>query len=46
MKVHLAVEDNFQSVKTAKARPGYRVQSLRKGRDRQCRDYSIYPAHL
>ena len=24
---------------TAKARPGYRVQSLRKGRDRQCGTY-------
>ena len=43
---HLAVEDNFQSIKTAKARSGYRVQSLRKGRDRQCRDYSIRLAHI
>jgi len=42
----MAAEDNFQSVITAKARPGYRVQSLRSGRDRQCRDYSIYPARI
>jgi hypothetical protein len=27
---------------TAKARSGYRVQSLRKGRDRQCRTYPIH----
>ena len=44
--VHLAAEDNFQSIKTAKARSGYRVQSLRKGRDRQCRHYSIHLAHI
>jgi hypothetical protein len=27
---------------TAKARSGYRVQSLRMGRDRQCKTYPIY----
>ena len=27
---------------SAKARSGYRVQSLRKGRDRQCRTYPIH----
>jgi hypothetical protein len=29
---------------TAKARSGYRVQSLRKGRDRQCRTHPIHAA--
>src|ERR1017187_3743593 len=29
---------------TAKARSGYRVQSLRKGRDRQCRTYPTHAA--
>ncbi len=29
---------------TAKARSGYRVQSLRKGRDRQCRTYPMHAA--
>jgi hypothetical protein len=29
---------------SAKARSGYRVQSLRKGRDRQCRTYPIHAA--
>ena len=27
---------------TAKARSGYRVQSLRMGRDRQCKTYPIH----
>lgn len=31
--------DSFQVGQTAKARSGYRVQSLRKGRDRQCRTH-------
>jgi hypothetical protein len=39
--VHLAAEDNFQSIKTAKARSGYRVQSLRKGHDRQYKNNPI-----
>jgi hypothetical protein len=30
---------SFQVGQTAKARSGYRVQSLRKGLDRQCRTY-------
>src|ERR1700721_2514567 len=34
--VHLAGADSFQVGQTAKARSGYRVQSLRRGRDRQC----------
>ena len=29
---------------TAKARSGYRVQSLRMGRDRQCKTYPIHVA--
>jgi hypothetical protein len=40
----LAAGGSFQVGQTAKARSGYRVQSLRKGRDRQCRTYLIqYP---
>lgn len=31
-----AAKDGFQVGQTAKARSGYRVQSLLKGRDRQC----------
>jgi hypothetical protein len=38
---HLAAGAASKVGQTAKARSGYRVQSLRKGRDRQCRTYLI-----
>ncbi len=38
---HLAAGAASKVGQTAKARSGYRVQSLHKGRDRQCRTYLI-----